>query len=158
MRARSRTGSIGAAAALAWSLFACAAAGATELHLPVPKVTIYPGDVIQPDLIGERAFIARTVARSSIFEGEKDLIGKVARRTLLPGQPIPVNAIREPFLVMQGKIAPVVFEEGGLTISSNALALQNGSAGDVVSLRNVESGIVIKGTVAADGTVRLGTP
>ena len=52
----------------------------------------------------------------------------------------------------------VVFETGGLTITANAMALQNGGVGDVVTLRNVDSGTTIKGTVAADGTVRLGTP
>jgi flagella basal body P-ring formation protein FlgA len=38
------------------------------------------------------------------------------------------------------------------------MALQNGSAGDVVTLRNIDSGAIIKGTVASDGTVRLGAP
>ena len=55
-------------------------------------------------------------------------------------------------------MAMVVFETSGLTITTNAMALQNGGIGDVVTLRNVDSGTIIKGTVAADGTVRLGTP
>jgi flagellar basal body P-ring formation protein FlgA len=48
-----------------------------------------------------------------------------------------------------------VFEWGGLVITTNALALQNGGLGDVVSLRNIDSGAVIRGTVASDGSVRL---
>jgi len=51
-----------------------------------------------------------------------------------------------------------VFEEGGLTITTNAMALQNGGIGDLVSLRNVDSGTIIKGTVASNGTVRLAGP
>ena len=80
----------------------------------------------------------------------------MARRTLLPGQPVQVNAIRDPYLVNQGKASLVVFENGGLTITTQAIALENGGAGDVVNLRNPDSGVMIQGTVERDGTVRLG--
>ena len=131
---------------------------AEELELPVPKSTIYPGEVIGEDLLVERAFIAHTVARTSVFEARQALIGKVARRTLLPGQPIPVNAIRDAYAVVQGKTAVVVFEVAGLVITSQATALQNAGVGEVVSVRNNDSGVTIKGTVASDGTVRVATP
>jgi flagellar basal body P-ring formation protein FlgA len=139
-------------------LLAVQPARAAELELPVPRVTLYPGDAIGEDQLTERAFIAHTVARSTIHEAREGVIGKVARRTLLPGQPIPLNGVRDPYLVTQGKNAVVVFEEGGLTITANAMALQNGGIGDFVTLRNVDSGTVIKGTVAPDGTVRLAGP
>jgi flagella basal body P-ring formation protein FlgA len=131
---------------------------AEELELPVPKSTIYPGEVIGEDLLVERAFIAHTVARTSVFEARQALIGKVARRTLLPGQPIPLNAIRDAYAVVQGKTAVVVFEVAGLVITSQATALQNAGVGEVVSVRNNDSGVTIKGTVASDGTVRVATP
>jgi flagella basal body P-ring formation protein FlgA len=131
---------------------------AEELELPVPKAVIYPGDTVSEEALVPRAFIARTVTRGSVFEASEGLVGKVAKRTLLPGQPIAIAHVRDPYLVMQGKTALVVFEQGGLTISTHALALQNGSVGDVVSLRNVDSGAVIKGTVAADGSIRLAAP
>ena len=131
---------------------------AADLSLPVPAVTIYPGDVIAEDQLSDRAFIAHTVARASIYESRDAVVGRVARRTLLPGQPIPINALRDAYVVVQGKTALVVFEAGALNITLHATALQNGGIGDVVSLRNNDSGTVIKGTVAPDGTVRLGTP
>ena len=133
-------------------------AEATELELPVPKVIVYPGDAILEEQLVQRAFIASTVARATVYEGREALVGKVARRTLLPGQPIPLSAVRDPYVVTQGKTALVVFEQGGLVISTHALALQNGGVGDVVSLRNIDSGAVIKGTVAADGSIRLEAP
>ena len=141
-----------------WLLLAVQPARAAELELPVPRLTLYPGDVIGDDQIMERAFIAHTVARSTIHEAREALVGKVARRTLLPGQPIPINGVRDPYVVTQGKNALVVFEAGGLTITTNAMALQNGGIGDLVTLRNIDSGMIIKGTVASDGTVRLAGP
>jgi flagella basal body P-ring formation protein FlgA len=133
-------------------------ASAQELLLPVPKATVYPGDALSEELLVQRAFIAHTVARPTVFEARAALVGKVARRTLLPGQPIPISAVRDPYLVMQGKTALVVFDHGGLIITMQALALQNGGVGDVVTLRNVDSGTVIKGTVAPDGSIRLDAP
>lgn len=135
-----------------------ASAGAQDLELPVPKAIVYPGDTLSEELLVQRAFIAHTVARPTVFEVREALVGKVARRTLLPGQPVPVSAVRDPYVVTQGKTALVVFEHGGLIISMQALALQNGGVGDVVTLRNVDSGTVIKGTVASDGSIRLDAP
>jgi flagella basal body P-ring formation protein FlgA len=144
-------------AALAW-VSSVRMAGAQELDLPVPKAVIYPGDTISDELLVGRAFIAHTVARHTMFEAREGLVGKVAKRTLLPGQPIPVSYVRDPYLVVQGKTATVVFQHGGLTITTNAQALQNGGAGEVVSLRNLDSGAVIRGTVAPDGSIRLDPP
>lgn len=127
-----------------------------DIALPVPTVTIYPGDVIEDEKITDRLFIARTVARGSVIESRNAVVGKVARRTLLPGKPIPANAMRDAYAIAQGKPALLVFQSGGLTITSTAIALQNGSIGDFISARNADSGIVIKGTVQADGTIRVG--
>lgn len=127
-----------------------------EMLLPVPTATIYPNDEIGEGHIMDRAFIASTVTRGSVLEERQDVVGKVAKRTLLKGQPIPTNALREPYLVVTGKPATVVYSEGGLTIMGQATALQSGAVGDTVSLRNTESGLQIRGVVAKDGSVRIG--
>jgi flagella basal body P-ring formation protein FlgA len=134
-----------------------AAVHAQELMLPVPSVTIYPNEEIGDEHVTERAFIAATVTRGSVQEDRAQIVGKVAKRTLIKGVPVPVNALREPYLVLSGKPATVVFEDGALTITSQATALQSGSIGDQVALRNNESGLTIRGTVARDGTVRVGS-
>jgi len=128
------------------------------MDLPVPRTTIYPGDTISADQIMDRAFLAHTVTRSTVFDSTEALIGKVARHRLLPGQPVPVNAIRDAYLVNIGKASLVMFEVGGLSITIHAVAMDNGAVGDVVKLRNPDSGVVIQGTVGRDGTVRLGAP
>jgi flagella basal body P-ring formation protein FlgA len=45
--------------------------------------------------------------------------------------------------------------QGGLEIALSAIALQAGAAGDVVRLRNADSGSIFAGTVMEDGTVRV---
>lgn len=131
---------------------------AAGLPLPVPRITLYPGDSIRSDHLVDQVFNARTRWRSAVYRSREDVIGKIARRTLLPGRPIPVNAVREPYLVVQSRTVQIVFREGPLTITSYAVALQSGGNGDVVRVRNVDSGAIIKGTIEPDGTVRVGAP
>ncbi len=54
-----------------------------------------------------------------------------------------------------GAMVRVVFVEGGLTISTYGSALKAGSVGDVIPVRNNESGLTVSGTVEQDGTVRV---
>ncbi|TIW44389.1 MAG: flagella basal body P-ring formation protein FlgA, partial [Mesorhizobium sp.] len=45
---------------------------------------------------------------------------------------------------------------GALTISASGVTLQPGAAGDLVKVRNVDSGKIISGTVMGDGTIMVG--
>jgi flagella basal body P-ring formation protein FlgA len=145
------------AAAAMLAALACggvsAAYGAYQV-LPVPKLTIYPGDVISSGVLGTKRF-GSAAAQLPVFRTPDGLVGKVARRTLLPGRPIPLNAVRDASVVQVGKQVRVLFESGGLTITSIGVALQNGGVGDMLSLRNTDSGVTIRGTVQADGSVKV---
>lgn len=124
--------------------------------LPVTTTTVYPGEIVSNGVLIEKAFRSNRVARLPVYDTRQMIVGKVARRTLLPGQPILVNALREPDLVKQGNSYIVTFEDEGLSISATATALQSGTAGDIVALRNVDSGTIIRGIVQADATIRVG--
>lgn len=129
---------------------------AEALVLPVPTVTIYPGDVITDSMIKERNFPENFRARSAVVETPLALIGKVARRTLLPGEAIPSNAVDEAKIVTRGVATQVVFEENGLTITTMGTPLQSGSLGEQIRVRNTDTGRIILGVVQADGRIRIG--
>lgn len=129
---------------------------AGTMQLPVPRVTIYPGQVIDKGMLVDRAFRINDPAGTIVSHA--DLVGKVARQTLLPGRPISTAGIREPHAVTQGESTPIIFQSGALTISGTAIALQSGATGDMVSVRNVDSGRIIKGVIGADGAVHVGDP
>lgn len=131
---------------------------AAGLLIPVPTTTIYPGEIIDDGMITERSLQPSQVGRLIVVPKRADLIGKVARRTLLPGRPVPVIAVAVPDLVARGVPVEIVFQEGGLTILAQAMSLEAGSAGDVIRVRNLDSGLIIKAKVQADGTLRVGAP
>jgi flagella basal body P-ring formation protein FlgA len=124
--------------------------------LPVPNVTIYPGDAIRENWLVDRDFSSNPAAmRTGVVETRDALIGKIARRTLLPGVPISATAVTEPRLIVNGARVRVVFVEGGMTITTYGSALQAGGAGDIVSIRNLDSGLTVSGVVQPDGSVRV---
>jgi flagellar basal body P-ring formation protein FlgA len=142
---------------LSCALLACAPARAAQNNvLPVPSVTIYPGDTLKAAFLVDRDFSADPPVQGSVIDSRADLIGKVARRTLLPGVPIPLNAVNEPNAVANGAKVRVIFEQDGLVIETYAAALQSGAVGQVISVRNLDSGLTIAGTIQADGSVRVG--
>lgn len=130
-------------------------AHAEARQLPVAKVTLYPGDVIGDDMVGTRSFATTGTWVAAVFRQRDGLIGKVVRRTLLPGQPIATNAVREPFAVNQGKSCPIIFEADGLVITGFVMPLQSGMIGDIISVQNVDSGMVVKARVEGNGRVRV---
>lgn len=129
----------------------------TQTERPVPNVTIYPGQSIKADTIVVREFpVNFLAARGAMVENRDELVGKIARRTLLPGLPIPAIAIGDPKLVLNGAKVRIIYDEDGVSITTYGSALQAGSIGDRISVRNADSGLIITGTIDPDGSVRVG--
>jgi flagella basal body P-ring formation protein FlgA len=124
----------------------------------VPTRVIYPGETIDMNGLKEVVLKAGKEVPPAMATTVEELDGKVARRTLLPGRYVPVASLREVWLVEQGAAVQAVYSAGGLTISAAAVTLQPGSAGDLVRVRNIDSGKVLSGTVMANGTIRVGAP
>ncbi|MDJ1633100.1 flagellar basal body P-ring formation chaperone FlgA [Rhizobium rhizogenes] len=120
----------------------------------VPTEVIYPGDIIgsgqleevdvtNPNLSGD---YARTI---------RDVTGRVSKRTLLPGRTISISALRQPFAVTRGSNARLVMSMGSMTITAAGTPLDDGAVGDSVRARNLDSGIIVNGTVLENGTIRV---
>ena len=139
-------------------LFAAALADgarAEEFAAVVNRI-VYPGQTIAPEAVEEVPFKATGRLTGPVAQSLDEVTGKVARRTLLPGHLIPVSSLREPYLVEAGAPVLAMFVHDGLTITATAVSLEPGALGDMVRLRNPDSGKVVSGVVLADGTVRLG--
>ncbi len=143
-------------AALALALLGAALPAAAGEVVLIPNRVIYPGETISIAILKEVTLQPGRHKPDAVATTEEELDGKVAKRTLLPGRYIPASALREAWLVEQGAPVQVYFIAGQLTISATAVTLQSGAAGDLVKVRNPDSGKVFSGTVMADGTIRVG--
>ena len=128
---------------------------AQEQVVPTTKVVVYPGQIVTDaalaDLALDHAEADERIARSRI-----DVVGKMARFTLLPGRAILLDAIGNPRLVRNGAQVMMIYVDGALTITSSGVAMQDGVLGDYIKVRNADSGVVIRGRVRADGAIFMG--
>lgn len=110
---------------------------------------VYPGDVISEESLVQRLLI--NGAKASFGSEISDIAGKVARRTLVPGQPIPESALRQKEEVVQGRSYSIVYQSGALTISGEAVPMKSAAIGEMVAVRNQETGVVVQALVQAGG-------
>lgn len=153
-----RIGLASAAVLALISVTSLPAARAGVVSLPVPRVTVYPGDLMTPGLLRMRRFRERAVTSMPVARRTEDIVGRVAKRTLLRGKLIALHALREPHVVEKGQLVRVIFTAAGLSITARATSLRSGGIGDVVPARNVDSGKIVSGIVSPDGTLRVTTP
>jgi flagellar basal body P-ring formation protein FlgA len=128
---------------------------AQERTIPTPSQVIYPGDIIRDGMLTDVSVYDVPNVDGSIVESRAALVGKVAKRTLLPGRAIAALALDNPKAVANGAQIKLVYHDGGLSIVTSALALESGAVGDTIKVRNSDSGLTISGTIQPDGSVSV---
>ncbi len=121
----------------------------------VPRAVIYPGDRLTDAALIERQLLVTPDSPPVFGEREQDLLGKVARRTLLPGELIPDTAVRTEDLIKQGRTYKLTYNSPFVSIVGVGVPLQSGSAGEIVNVRNPETGIIIKARIEPDQSLAV---
>jgi flagella basal body P-ring formation protein FlgA len=128
---------------------------AEERMVPTPNQVIYPGDVIRDSMLTDVSIYDLPNNDGTILDTRAALLGKIAKRTLLPGRGIVALAVANPKAVKDGAQVRLVYNDGGLSIITTALALEGGSVGDQIKVRNSDSGITLSGVIQPDGSVSV---
>lgn len=128
---------------------------AEDRTIPTPNQVIYPGDIIRDGMLTDVSVNDLPSGDSSILDNRAALVGKMAKRTLLPGRAIVALAVAAPRAVANGAQVKLVYNDGGLTIVTSALALESGGVGETIKVRNSDSGLTISGTIQPDGSVSV---
>jgi flagella basal body P-ring formation protein FlgA len=128
-------------------------AAAGELGVAVvPRTIIYPGQEISASQV---AVVA--VTNPNLIDGYArsiaDVQGMISNRTLVPGRTIMISALRKPYMVKRGDKATLIYDNGKLRITAAGTPLADANVGDLISVRNTDSGVIISGTVMSDGTI-----
>ncbi|MBB3162148.1 flagella basal body P-ring formation protein FlgA [Rhizobium laguerreae] len=120
----------------------------------VPTTIIYPGDTLSSSQLQEVEVTNPNLA-GDYAKSISQVEGMVSKRTLLPGRTISVSGLREAYTVTRGSSIRLVLSLGAMTISAAGTPLEDGTIGQVVRARNMDSGVIVSGTVLADGTVHV---
>lgn len=136
----------------------CGNGAQADQTIVVPRTTIYPGDRLTSGLLSVKPLPNRAPGLKSVFAEPEELSGMIARRTLLAGRPIPRDAVRPEPIIRQGEPVSVSYQTSGIEIQLSATAMQSGGIGQTISVRNRDTGRVIKARIQPDKTLIVATP
>lgn len=130
------------------------AALSQQKHAVVPTGTIFPGDIITRDRVTE-VLVTNPNLAPGYVDNLQIVLGKVSKRTLVAGRTITPSDLRDPFAVQRGTTIRITYSTGGMNLSASGTAIEDGMAGEVVRVRNRDTGVTISGTAKEDGTVEV---
>ena len=116
------------------------------------------GGAAREDLAVEERFLAEVAERIPVDE----LIDRVTRRSLAPGEIVttqklnPIRLRRSEPLLSRGDYVHMVARVRGLNVTlSNAEVLQAGDVGEMIRVRNTDSGRIIVGRIVSAELVEV---
>jgi flagellar basal body P-ring formation protein FlgA len=156
MRFRRTLGYLVRNAALAVAAALCLGAGPVIAQdtAVVPTRVIYPGETVSAEQLNVVA-VTNPNLSGGYARTKDEVVGMVTKRTLLPGRTIPTSGLREAFAVKRGASVRLTFAIGNMLISASGTPLTDASVGELIKVRNLDSGSIVSGTVMADGTVQV---
>lgn len=112
------------------------------------------GAILAPDQIQMATREVLSLSRG-YFGDSKQVVGQQASRNLKADEIVHPGMIEAPRLIKRGDSVVITADGGRIAVRTQGIALQDGSAGDSVQVRNPRSGRVIAGEVTARGTVSV---
>lgn len=93
--------------------------------------------------------------RSGIFRDKNDLIGMVLKRPLAQGSVLTPREVEPKRLVRRGESVVIMAKAGGMIVRVQGQALMDGAHGDMIQVRNTNSGRKIQAEVVDTATVMI---
>ncbi len=115
---------------------------------------IQRGQRIAMEHLETRVFPMSQLRRGTVTEAS-GVTGLVAKKTIMAGQTIHERHVEPPVLVKRRQLVTVEAGRGAVRVTMQAKAQEDGRAGDLIELENLESGEAFVGIVRKDGAVTL---
>ena len=86
---------------------------------------------------------------------DEEVLGKVLRKNLSAGEPLALNYLGTTPIIQRGDPVIILVSKGSITIQVNGEALDSGSPGDIIRVRNLQSRLVIQAVAVSPGRVEV---
>jgi flagella basal body P-ring formation protein FlgA len=136
------------------SLFDAHANEHGDVMVPTLKRVIKPGIVIADEDIEYIKFGNNIAGNIALDAGE--IVGKSLKHSIYPKTPVPLNVITEPFVIKANQSVTLLYKKDNITLKVSGIALDNGSLGSNIRVRNANSNQIIHGTVRDANIVIVG--
>lgn len=127
----------------------------TFLLVPTARTDLSVGQIITENDIFMKNMPQDNRRRQTVPARMEDLIGKELKRSTRAGQILSEDDVRTKVMVAKGKLITLNFSKGGIMLTTQGKALENGGLGDTVRVMNTQSKAVVQGTVTGPETVLI---
>ena len=97
----------------------------------------------------------KKVLKSNILQQEKNVLGKMAKKTLLPNIPLKENDLKISIVIKKGSLVNLSFLRDNLRIETTGIAMDNGGIGDVIKIKVSDTNKIINGVVKDNKNVSI---
>ncbi len=109
--------------------------------------TVQPSDILT--LTGDLGSLPM-----GVLTDPDQAVGKTARFSLAPGQPLRQDQLTAPLVIQQGQAVKLIYQGNGFVATNDGKALNNATEGQLVRVRTA-SGTVVSGLAQPNGSVRV---
>ena len=109
----------------------------------VPKVDLPSGAILTAEVLEERT--VASAPPSQAIKSITDAVGLRVTSSVGPGLTLTTHSVARAPLVSKGETVTLVANGSGFEISAPGRAEQDGYEGDLIMVKNVRSGVVLKG-------------
>ena len=124
------------------------------IHVPVLSAHINRSELIGENDVVFQELKIDTDLRGIVIHPDK-IVGKIAVRDLIAGEPLRQSDLKSPQLISRGQSVNITSKAGGLTVTMKGKALGNARAGDRLWVQNQSSNKRVEGEVTPQGEVLI---
>ncbi|HUT50235.1 MAG TPA: flagellar basal body P-ring formation chaperone FlgA [Alphaproteobacteria bacterium] len=124
------------------------------IKVPVLARHLRRGDIVRGRDVVLRAMDQILIPSNAVIHRD-DIIGQAARRSLPSGLPVRNGDLEAPTLIRRGALVTMEISTPMMRLTARGKALDNGTLGETVRIRNIQSKRVIQGTVVGLDRVRI---
>ena len=93
--------------------------------------------------------------QTSFFSNKKELIGRKLKINLKMGQILHPRHLFESFEINNGDVISIVSNLGNVSVTVSGEAQDSGNLGDLIKVKNLKSGKIIKGYIKKDKKIKI---
>ena len=127
------------------------------ISIPVVSKRLRTGDIVKKHHITWTSIRESSVRRDTILH-EEDLVGMAAKRMVREHSPIRLSYVQRPVLVRKNGLVTIHLASKSMTLTAQGQAMQDGSRGEIVQVKNIQSKKVIEAVVTHAGKVSVSAP
>jgi flagella basal body P-ring formation protein FlgA len=127
---------------------------AATVEVPILRDSVRRGDLVTADLVDYALIPANRLSGDYVLD-IADLAGQAARRTLHPNRPIRSADLMPPIVVPKNKLVSMIYESGAMRVTARGRAMDDGGAGDTITVLNTDSKRTVEAVIVDSETVSV---